>query len=114
MPDADFFARLGLFLRREFLDRKFCEELCAEIKAAQGGSETTWGGSERGLVFDETVQRRKVTRLETSACGARVRQNLTELVTRLQEHFQVTLGGSEKPAFLLHPAGDSYAPHSDG
>ena len=58
MPTAEFFTRLGLFVRKDFLDQEMCARCCREIDEAAQAKAIIAGPNETGVV-DETLRKVK-------------------------------------------------------
>ncbi len=111
MPSADFFARLGFFVRRDFLDRDSCERLIAEVNESP---------REPCLVVRKGVdsvldQRTRATSsaLVPRTTRLRLKQRFVELTSQLEAHFGTPLAGSETPGFLVYETGAFFATHAD-
>jgi len=52
MPTAEFFTRLGLFVRKNFLEQELCTRCCREIDEASQAKAIIAGPDETG-VFDD-------------------------------------------------------------
>jgi SM-20-related protein len=110
MPNADFFARRGLFVAERFLDAKSCQEVCAELRSAF----TAPGTVERhgDHLVDETTLKAGWAKVSPHTY-ARVVQSLAGLRQSLADHFAVALSHCEPPAFAVYGPGDFISPHSD-
>ena len=111
MPRAEFFARLGLFVRRDFLDEATCARLCDEMLAADARPATVWEAGE-GFVVDRGT-RRTSHRSVSESSSSFVEHRLLGLRSDLARHFKVRLTGCRKPGFLAYNLGDFYRPHRD-
>ena len=111
MPRAEFFARFGLFVRREFLDNEACVRLRAEMLEADATPATVWTNGE-GFVVDSST-RRTTHRQVSAAATAFVEERLLALQSELARHFSVRLTGCRTPGFLAYGPGDFYRPHRD-
>lgn len=110
MPSASFFASLGLFVLKNFLDAELCSDLRLEMQAASGSPATV--GITQEEIVDETVRHvtwAKVSSESKSLLGTR----LLGVQTELALHFGVALNGFEKPQFLVYREGCFYAQHQD-
>ena len=110
MLAADFFARLGLFVYRGFLDRDWCARTRAEMQKAPTVSATVI--HEKGMVVDETVRRAGLIGVSAATTSA-VRERLLAVRLQLENHFQVELRDCVPPQFLLYREGDFYVAHRD-
>lgn len=110
MLTADFFARFGFFVARDFLDRESCTRLRREMKSSDLTHVSI--GDRGGDVLDE--ESRAAAWANVSRCSTTsVRRRLLELKPRLQAHFQLQLRDCQPPQFLVYREGDFYVAHSD-
>lgn len=114
MPRADFFERLGLFVRRGFLTSELCAELRAETRTAPSGIGSFWRPSLRAGVVDESRQRRKDVASVAVPAMSRVSENLLDLLPALSRHFSVALSGCQPARLFQYRPGDFVGPHTDG
>jgi predicted 2-oxoglutarate/Fe(II)-dependent dioxygenase YbiX len=112
MPDADFFARWGLFVRRGFLARDACERLIEEIRRAR---------QEPARVYRQTVASqidpgaRKTASADVSAeASAALGRALEDVRPDLARHFHVELRACQPIDFLVYRPGDFFEAHADG
>src|SRR5207247_11346920 len=99
MPGADFFRNLGLFVVDDFLDRRLCEGICAEMRcsAVEQGAIVVGNGEE---VVDENS--RRVLRAKVGETSKRlIKDRLEDLKPSLAGNFKASLGVSENPQFLM-------------
>src|SRR5215471_12816180 len=111
MPSAAFFANLGFFVRRNFVDVDDRERLMAEAAQAP---------CERCLVVrhgtDDVLDdgfRNASSALVSKTTRLHMRQRFAGLTTELEAHFGTALAGSEAPGFLIYDAGSFFAAHTD-
>lgn len=100
-----------LILIPDFLERKTCEELIAELAhcPAIPAPVDVYGSMQPHL-----PAHRKTTLLETSiALNQRVLKPLSELADVLQTHFRCALTRQEQPQFLRYDTGDYFKIHAD-
>src|SRR5215218_3967960 len=113
MPQPDFFARFGLFVKREFLDPATRADIRREMEAASGFSATI---STRGETptdeLDEDYRRTKMAEV-SDATERLVEERLNGLRPELQQHFSVELTSLQPPQFLFYKEGDFFRPHPD-
>jgi len=112
MPTPEFFRHLGLFVIDDFLDPSLCLELCEEMRRATSkqGKIVSSNGEE---LTDESVRRVQRAKVHGPNGGLLV-ERLNALRPRLEEHFDVSLGNSVTPEFLIYNERGFYAPHIDG
>src|SRR3989442_14390631 len=85
MPTAEFFTRLGLFVRKDFLDQELCARCCSELNAVAQAQATIVGPNDTDLI-DETI--RKVKRGDVSGTTVSlVEAGLRELLPTIGRHF---------------------------
>ena len=112
MPDADFFARWGLFVRRGFLPRDVCSQLMEDMRSS---------AHEPARVYRRTVEAQIDTRVRKTA-SADVSAEGTAIVERalngirpdVARHFDVELHAHQPLDFLLYKTGDFFEAHADG
>src|SRR2546426_12218212 len=104
MPTAEFFTRLGLFVRKDFLYQELCARCCSEMNEVAQAQATIVGPNDTDLI-DETI--RKVKRAAVPATTVSlVETRLLALVPTLERHFNVTLTGCQSLDFLTYQEGD--------
>lgn len=110
MPDCEFFAKFGLFVRRDFLDPALCVQLQHEINASPDVEATSINGDK--VVYGEG----RSTRLARvpSATASIVEKRLRAVQLAVATHFNVTLADVEGPQFLRYRKGDYFGAHIDG
>jgi SM-20-related protein len=114
MAKPEFLQKLGVFIRRDFLDPNQCAQLCAEMQTASHEKGTVGHqGTAKGTgIVDESV--RKVLSTELGApAEALVRSRLDDLRPDLEKHFQMELTGYSGPHFLRYLPGGFYTAHND-
>lgn len=110
MPTADFFAKFGLFVIRNFLDSQMCEAMREEVCSTRttqayiirDGIEMV----DRGSRNTKSVKISKATRTV-------VKERLLQVKPQVEKHFNVDLSDCEEPSFLLYRKGDFFRPHRD-
>lgn len=110
MYSLDFFRRRGLLLRREFVARDICGEICSLMRDA-GQEEAEVYGSSATAVNLSIRTAWEVALADVNA--ADVAQRMAALRPELADHFGVTLGACEEPTFLMYRTGGFYRPHRD-
>jgi SM-20-related protein len=111
MSNATIFARLGLFVVREFLDAETCVRLRSEARSAPSTLATV---QEQGARYSVDESVRSTRRAEVSASStASVEARLLALQPKLESHFGLPLGGRQPVQFLVYKVGDFYRPHRD-
>ena len=111
MPAAEFFTRLGLFVRKNFLEQELCARCCREMDEA-APTQATIVGPDDTDVIDKAIRRVKVVDVP-EATVALVEARLLALLPALERHFDVTLTGCQPLQFLTYREGDFYTVHND-
>jgi SM-20-related protein len=111
VPNADFFARLGIFVARNFFDEELRQRICTEMRGAR--SEPSSMRTRSGAFKVNTEFRRSRWASVSEGTLAGVQGRLLETRPALERHFDVTLHGCEEPQFLLYREHDFYRPHKD-
>src|SRR5712692_7666159 len=111
MPTADFFARAGLLVVKNYLDAKACARLRRE---ARSNARSQAKVLEKGAAFaiDTKVRRAHWVEVPTSTLSF-VEARLMALKPCVEKHFHLALIGCEEPQFLVYKSGDFYQPHRD-
>ncbi len=112
MPTAEFFTRLGLFVRKNFLEQELCTRCCREIDEAAQNKATIVRTNETE-VLDETFRKVKWADVPATTVSL-VEARLLALMPTLEQHFNVTLTGCEPLDFLTYQEGDFFQVHIDG
>jgi predicted 2-oxoglutarate/Fe(II)-dependent dioxygenase YbiX len=114
MAKPELLQKLGVFIRRGFLDSDQCAQLCAEMRTAShekgtvGHQETAAG---IGVVNEDV---RKVLHAELAESSqALVCSLLENLKPDLEKHFKMELTGYSGPHFLRYQPGGFYTAHHD-
>ncbi len=111
MPGVDAFARLGLFVRRGFLDRSVCEALSAAM-AVRPSIKGTVAREHDECALDESVRRVRCVDIGVDAWRG-VRERLAALQRDVAVFFGRALDGCHGPDFLAYDVGGVYTPHVD-
>jgi SM-20-related protein len=111
MPGADFFARFGLFVAKDFFDAEQCAELLAEVRSATDTPATVGIGSDTYAV-DESTRRSKWANVSAETVSS-VKARLLTLKPAMERHFDVALTDCQKPQFLVYREGDFFGAHPD-
>jgi predicted 2-oxoglutarate/Fe(II)-dependent dioxygenase YbiX len=111
VPSVDFFAAIGFFAQREFLDHTLCDRLRAEIRAGPTRKATVL---EESRVFDVDRSTRSTDWGDVSPEGmAAVEARLTSVMPVVSDHYRLALTGWQKPQFLVYRTGDFFHLHRD-
>lgn len=111
MPGADFFARFGLFVAKDFFDAEQCAELLAEARSVTSTPATIGIGSDTYAV-DESRRRSKWANVSAETVSS-VKARLLTLKPAVERHFDVALTDCQDPQFLVYREGDYFRAHSD-
>ena len=110
MPDAEFFAAFGLFVRREFLDPRLCEGLRLEMATAPARAAPV---AESDADAVDEGYRRTVSAQVSEATRSLVQQRLLDLKPTVERHFEIELKGCQPAQFLRYRVGDYFRAHAD-
>jgi SM-20-related protein len=110
MPPADFFARLGLFIVRDFFNAGLCERIRVEARLA--GQTQAVVVDKRGVEVDEDFRRTKQAEMSATTIFL-VQKKLIAVKPELETHFNVPLAGCESLQFLVYKTGDFFRAHDD-
>ena len=111
MPSADFFARLGLFVRPNFLDA----ETCARLRAAATEARKVPGavGSEEA-VYEVDVRTRRTDIADVSDETMELVSGPLDAITpEIERHYSVEAQGRQRLQFLVYKEGDFFGAHTD-
>lgn len=111
MPNARFFAKLGLYVDEHFLDTTVCQQISAEMVAADFHSANII--SEGEDIYDGTFRQTAVSHVSPET-EQLIHQRIKALRPALEAHFVGRkLGKVEKVKFLRYRPGDFFAAHTD-
>lgn len=111
MANADFFAALGFFTRRGFLDPGTCARLREEVRRAPA-SPATVRADARSYQVDRSTRRTDWADVPPDAV-ALVEQRLAEVVPDVGRHYDLPLTGVQPLQFLAYQPGDFFELHRD-
>jgi SM-20-related protein len=116
---ADSAAWPNLFVVKQFLDVRACEEIVAEMSAAPGDAATVYGRTnsravEQGAGSVEQGVRRTLRMRPSATTVESIVSRLLEVKHVVEEHFAVELSECEDPQFLRYREGDFFVAHQDG
>src|SRR6266850_6689211 len=112
MPNSDFFARLGLFVIKDFLEPEFCKELRLEARSKTHSQALTYKGDAGTMLVDEDFRRAKSVKVSKQTRQS-VAEHLLSVKPALEKHFNLTLRDCQRPDFLVYKEGDFFQPHRD-
>jgi predicted 2-oxoglutarate/Fe(II)-dependent dioxygenase YbiX len=110
MVTSDFLSRLGIFIRKGFLDAATCEILRKTADSSPGQPAIVADGNTETLDL-YTRQTTQITVDEQTRHDLRAR--LLKLQPDLEKHFGIRLNDCELPRFLVYKKGDFFARHRD-
>lgn len=111
MPGAEFFARFKLFVERNFLESEVCVRVLSEARQASRVPALV-GKKDTGYELDATIRNTKQLHLPPSTVSL-VESRLLAVKPKIEQHFGLTLGGCQPPAFLAYGRGDFFLAHQD-
>lgn len=106
------FERLGIFVKRDFLDIPFCQQILAETRQTKISRPGQIYMGKGESVVDESARKVQQTALSKLTVQT-VYQQLRAIQPQLEEKFKVKLVGCEGPNFLFYQKGGFYLPHTD-
>jgi SM-20-related protein len=113
MPNANFFARLGLFAIPGFLEPELCRRLRNEMASSELTQATVRDKDRRDVYgVDESTRRTRSANVGVSTASL-VEGRLLAVKDRLAEHFTVELSGIQNLQFLIYRQGDFFRRHVD-
>ena len=110
MPNAEFFARLGLVVIREFLDSDLCTMLVTEARSSARIPSLTY--ADGGTSADKSFRRASDVKVSRRS-RLMVQQRLLAVKPKMEEHFGMSLSDCEMPDFLSYNEGDFFRMHCD-
>ena len=111
MPNADFFATMGFFVVRGFLDPSACARLRGEVRAATHAPATV-RTDESTYDIDRSTRSTDLADV-TPESRTFVDRRLADVMPRVAAHYGFTLTGCERVQFLVYREGDFFRPHRD-
>jgi SM-20-related protein len=112
MPSSDFFASLGLLVVKNFLSEALCEDLKAQMDAAQQQQAWTYNYASGVATVDEEVRKTREA-LVSQRTRQMMRDRLMELQPAVEAHFDKSLTSCRLPNFLVYREGDFFRMHRD-
>ena len=106
------FERLGIFIKKDFLDRQLCQQILAEARQLDRVRLAQVNNDRGESVVDETIRKVNQTYLSTELVTT-VSESLRAIQPQLAERFQVKLVDRQGPNFLFYQEGGFYRPHKD-
>lgn len=101
-----------LFIVEGFFEPPLCNEIVAELKAAEGAAAIVYGSTTSGTI-NEAVRRTVRVKPADRIVGL-VTQRLLDCKAEVEKHFEVVLKECEDPQFLRYREGDFFVAHQDG
>lgn len=108
--DADFFARFGLYVRRNFLSPEERDRLITDARAGASRPATVREGNAN--VVDDDYRRSRIADVSAESV-ALVGDRIAALRPALEDHFEVKTTGYRTPEFLIYRPGDFFKAHAD-
>jgi SM-20-related protein len=111
MPGADFFARLGLFVRPNFLDAETCARLRAAATEARKVPATV---ATEDALYEADVRTRRTGIADVSdETMELVAGPMDAIVPEIAHHYSVEAEGRQRLQFLVYREGDFFGAHID-
>ena len=111
MPNADFFAALGFFARRGFLDAETSARLRAEVRAAPASAATV-RTDDRAYDVDRSTRSTDWAEVTPEATEL-VEVKLAGVMPEVARQYGVQLTGVQPLQFLVYREGDFFERHRD-
>jgi len=111
MPNAEFFAAMGFFTRRGFLDPDTCAHLRAEVKRAPA-SPATVRADARSYEVDRATRSTDWAEVVPEAVDL-VEERLASVLPEVARHYELPLTGVQPLQFLVYEQGDFFERHRD-
>jgi SM-20-related protein len=112
MSDPNSTSWPDLYVVKQFLEPRICQEIVAEMRASQADAATVYGRTTSGVV-EQNVRQTLRSRPSLTTVDF-VTQRLLACKQTLEKHFSVTLAECEDPQFLRYREGDFFVAHQDG
>jgi SM-20-related protein len=112
MPNADFFARLGLFVMRDFLSPELCQRLRGEMSAAEQQQAWTYDYNSGISTINEDARKTREA-LVFQQTRLMIQSRMLQIKPQIETHFGLSLTGCRKPNFLVYREGDFFRLHRD-
>ena len=110
MVSGEFLSRLGLFVKRDFLDAETCDRLIEASVSGEGKQATVTTGNQD--VYDEKARKTFQISLPKEV-EEKVYSRLMALRPELEKHFHTTLEDCRAPILLCYGIGDFFRRHYD-
>jgi SM-20-related protein len=110
MVSADFLSRMGLFVRKNFLDAETCKTVRSAAGSSEGKRATVTIGSQD--IYDEKSRRTHQLSVRTDIVTD-IHSRLLSIKPDLESYFRVDLKGCRPPVFLSYGIGDFFQAHED-
>jgi SM-20-related protein len=112
MSNADFFSRLGLLVIKDFIDPETCEDLRAQMSAAEQQRAWTYDYDSGISKVDENSRKTREALVRQST-RTMMQERLLEIKQIVEKHFNTALTGCREPNFLVYRVGDFFRLHRD-
>jgi SM-20-related protein len=114
MPTADFFARLGLFVARDFLDTDLCAGIIQEAQASAWQRAEIYNPDPALEELSTTQKVRKSLKVRVpDVKRGLVVERLSAIMPALERHFTLKLTDFEEPQVLRYEKGHFFHGHRD-
>ena len=112
MSDPNSTSWPDLYVVKQFLEPRICQEIVGEMRASQADAATVYGLTTSGVV-EQNVRQTLRSRPSLTTVDF-VTQRLLSCKQTLEKHFAVNLAECEDPQFLRYREGDFFVAHQDG
>lgn len=112
MPEAEFFNQFGLYAVRDFLDPDFCASLCGEMLAGRHIAAVKINPLTGEEFSSKNKKRTDVSEIPVIYTET-VSNKLLEQLSRIENHYGISLKNIQPPKFSIYKTGDFFAQHVD-
>jgi SM-20-related protein len=115
MLGIDFFSRLGLFIKEDFLDDELCAKLLAQTSFAESEPVLVVTKSEDNLLVPQFSKDKRQTEEIKITDNEKffLKKSLLDIKSRLEQHFDLELKDCQNPLFYRYKEGDFFGAHQD-
>ncbi|HEV7460783.1 MAG TPA: 2OG-Fe(II) oxygenase [Solirubrobacteraceae bacterium] len=111
MDVLDLLPRLGVFIKQDFFEASFRDELRAQMRETRDRPSPV-GSPDGPIAVDEAQRKSRLVDLPETACGA-VSERLLAVQPEVEQHFGDRYTACRPPQFLLYGPGHYHKPHVD-
>jgi predicted 2-oxoglutarate/Fe(II)-dependent dioxygenase YbiX len=115
MSNVSLLQRLGLFVEKDFLSPARRSQLLIEMRSAPEAPVMVMSQSAELAIAPKIDERKRITQQLTPSKSTEhfIRHRLNTLKSTLEQHFQLTFRGYQKPLFYRYSPGGFFSIHQD-